>query len=604
MRTLGITLSLLAVSLTAQAESYRLAYSKAENVEVFVDHPDGQPWCSQQLELRFVFAATPVQASIERLMPKLGGLLNSQCGTAASLNWKSFNASGASVASGSASKAAGWVATLNQATPTNATAAAAAPSAAPAVAAPPPAAPAPTSAPVAPVVAATPATPAAPAAPAAAPVAEASVANSVPRDFAVNGWQPPLEEEVLKGADFFTQVQDQNGCRFRLVRKTDANAQYLSAQSTGVVCGPDGYASGAGQLTLMRSDGMEIGSYRGGFHRGIPFNREVPPLPIVAFDGNHNAYLLLHSEPSTRVHYLIQADASWDGRWNLDNQPLIALTDNLDLFRKIETIRSTLFFGLSKLDSALPKTSSLHFYAIRDLPQGVMKNDREQWLYEVSASRGWSSKAWDFNPQYARNWLFDAEAKAAQRERELAAQRQREEQLKREQLAYQAEQQLRLYRELRKEANNPRQLYSRILSDVSYSPVGSSGYAGLVAGGNASVSQIVRISGKSDGGWSVDYPYEALLSVDDGQSSPDKGWFLVKGKVSLDGQKRDKEDLPLTLIAASNLQPCSEDGCADLRDPLKLVRQQVGDDHWTPEAARETVKQAWPDRAVDQESAE
>ncbi|WP_160285437.1 hypothetical protein [Pseudomonas knackmussii] len=600
MKKLAITLSLLALSGAAQAESYRLAYSKAENVEVFVDHPAGQPWCSQQLELRFVFAAKPAQPSVDRLMPKLGGLLNGQCPSATSLTWKSVDSNGAGSASGSASKATGWAAVLKQPAPTVAASAPVGAAATPAPEAAP-AAPAPIVKPEA-LAPASPAAVVAPVPP--APVAEQASANGMPSDFAVNGWKPPLEDEVLKATDFFVQVQDQSGCRFRITRKLDGNSQYLSAQSSGVTCGPDGYASGTGQLTLMRSDGVEIGSYRGGFHRGIPFNREVPPLPIVAFDGNHNAYLLLFSEPSTRVHYLVRADAGWDGRWDLDNQPLIALTDNLDLFRKIESIRSSLLYGLSKLDKALPKTSSVRFYAVRDLPNGMLKGDRDQWLYEVSADRGWSSKAWDFNPQYAHNWLFDAEAKAARQQRELEAQRQREEQLKREQLGYQAEQQLRLYGELRKEAKNPRELYSRILSDVSYSAVGGGGYASLVTGGNANLSQIVRISGKSDEGWKVDYPYEALLSADDASKSPEKGWFLVKGKVSLDSEKRDKDDLPLTLIAASSLQPCGEEGCTDLRDPLKLVRQQVGDDQWTPEGARETIKQAWPDRVVDQGEAE
>jgi len=77
-----------------------------------------------------------------------------------------------------------------------------------------------------------------------------------------------------------------------------------------------------------------------------------------------------------------------------------------------------------------------------------------------------------------------------------------------------------------------------------------------------------------------------------------KGWFLVRGKVSLDPARRDADKLPLTLVSARSLQPCSDSGCGDLRDPLKLTRHQLGKPDWTPEQARELISQAWPERAA------
>ena len=45
MKPTLLALTLLATATAAQAESTRLAYSKAEDVEVFVDHP-AAAWCA------------------------------------------------------------------------------------------------------------------------------------------------------------------------------------------------------------------------------------------------------------------------------------------------------------------------------------------------------------------------------------------------------------------------------------------------------------------------------------------------------------------------------------------------------------------------------
>ena len=38
-------LGLLTLAVSTHAADYRLAYSKAENVEVFAEYAAGQPWC-------------------------------------------------------------------------------------------------------------------------------------------------------------------------------------------------------------------------------------------------------------------------------------------------------------------------------------------------------------------------------------------------------------------------------------------------------------------------------------------------------------------------------------------------------------------------------
>jgi hypothetical protein len=604
-------LSLLALSVSAHAAdtSHRLAYSKAENVEVFVDHSDAQPWCSATLNLRFAFGANANIATVERLIPKLGGLFTAQCPAASELSWKSLDQNAQLQAQGTATKAGGWIALVAQSTapaapvPAVVVAAPVAPAVAvvqPAVVVAQAELPVATSVPAvsaAPAVAAVVASAAvAPAvleaAPVVAPVAPVAPAPVPLRDFAVAGWKIPLENDVLAAASFLTVLQDQNGCRFRTSYKPDDDGAALSAQSTGTTCAADGFASGAGELLISRSDGVELKRFKGNFHKGFAITDGVVDLPIVAFDGRHNMYLLLSSDPVSRVHYLAQAShSSYSGTWNMNGLMVVALTENIELFRQLESIRATLFAPLNQLEKMRPDESSVQMYAMRDLTKGLM-GERDSWLYEVRLQRAYRSKIWDFSPNQASNHLFDFERKQAQVARQEAEQKARVVQREREQLGYKAEEQLRLYQAMQETSRNPQQLIASLVDDVN----AGSGYRSLVRGQSAGIRQIVHIKAREDNAWSVDYPYEALLTADKAEKEPDTGWYVIAGEASLDMQKRDQLDLPLTQIAATSMLACAEEGCADFRDPLKLTRQRLNDEQWTPDQAKNQVRAAWPDR--------
>lgn len=593
-------LSLLALSVSAHGadQSHRLAYSKAENVEVFVDHSEAQPWCSATLNLRFAFTGEANIASVERLLPKLGGLFGAQCPAASELSWKSLNQNGQLQAQGSASKAAGWVAQIAQsAAPVAvvpavvtetapAVAAVAAPAAAEPVAETPP--------PTTPVAAATASAPAVVAAPAVVSVdAEPvkAVAPVIVDDFAVAGWKIPVESEVLAAATFLTVLQDQNGCKFRTSYKPEDSGAALSAQSAGISCGADGFASGTGELLVQRSDGVELKRFKGFFHKGFAISDGIAELPIVAFDDDGNLFMLLSSDPVSRVHYLLRAShSSYSGTWNMNSLLVVALTENVELFRQIESIRSTLFAPMAKLEKLRPREDYVQMYAMRDLTKGL-KGERDSWLYEVQLQRSYRTKLWDFSPNNADNHLFNFERKQAQIARQEAEQKARAEQRQREQLGYQAKEQLRVYQAMQEQSRNPQQLLASLVDDVS----SDRGYRALVRGQSADIRQVVHISGRDDNGWTLDYPYEAVLTAEQAEKDPDTGWYVIAGQVSLDMNKRDQQDLPLTQIAATSLLACEEDGCSDFRDPLKLTRQRLNDAQWTPEDAKNQVRAAWPD---------
>ncbi len=598
-------LSLLALSVSAHGadQSHRLAYSKAENVEVFVDHSEAQPWCSATLNLRFAFTGEANTASVERLLPKLGGLFGAQCPAASELSWKSLNQNGQLQAQGSASKAAGWVAQIAQsaapvavvpavvAETAPAVAAVAAPAVVPPVAAEPVAE---TPPPTTPVVAATASAPAVVAAPAVVSVeAEPvkAVAPVIVDDFAVAGWKIPVESEVLAAATFLTVLQDQNGCKFRTSYKPEDTGAALSAQSAGITCGADGFASGTGELLLQRSDGVELKRFKGFFHKGFAISDGIAELPIVAFDDDGNLFMLLSSDPVSRVHYLLRAShSSYSGTWNMNSLLVVALTENVELFRQIESIRSTLFAPMAKLEKLRPREDYVQMYAMRDLVKGL-KSERDSWLYEVRLQRTYRSKLWDFSPNNAENHLFNFERKQAQIARREAEQKAYEAQRQREQLGYQAKEQLRVFQAMQEQSRNPQQLLASLIDDVS----SDRGYRALVRGQSADIRQVVHISGRDDNGWTLDYPYEAVLTAEQAEKDPDTGWYVIAGQASLDMSKRDQLDLPLTQIAATSLLACEEDGCSDFRDPLKLTRQRLKDAQWTPEEAKNQVRAAWPD---------
>lgn len=598
-------LSLLALSVSAHGadKSHRLAYSKAENVEVFVDHSEAQPWCSATLSLRFAFTGEANTASVERLLPKLGGLFGAQCPAASELNWKSLNQNGQLQAQGSANKAAGWVAQIAQsAAPVAvvpavvtetapAVAAVAAPAVVPPVAAEPVAETPPPTTPVAAATASAPAVVAAPAVVSVEAEPVKAVAPVIVDDFAVAGWKIPVESEVLAAATFLTVLQDQNGCKFRTSYKPEDTGAALSAQSAGITCGADGFASGTGELLLQRSDGVELKRFKGFFHKGFAISDGIAELPIVAFDDDGNLFMLLSSDPVSRVHYLLRAShSSYSGTWNMNSLLVVALTENVELFRQIESIRSTLFAPMAKLEKLRPREDYVQMYAMRDLVKGL-KSERDSWLYEVRLQRTYRSKLWDFSPNNAENHLFNFERKQAQIARREAEQKAYEAQRQREQLGYQAKEQLRVFQAMQEQSRNPQQLLASLVDDVS----SDRGYRALVRGQSADIRQVVHISGRDDNGWTLDYPYEAVLTAEQAEKDPDTGWYVIAGQASLDMSKRDQLDLPLTQIAATSLLACEEDGCSDFRDPLKLTRQRLKDAQWTPEEAKNQVRAAWPD---------
>lgn len=610
MKPTLLALTLLATATAAQAESTRLAYSKAEDVEVFVDHA-AAAWCAPDLALRFVYGKAAEAVAVERLMPKIGALLGKQCDQAERLTWTATGSTDARL-NGTATKATAWAAQVqNPATVAAAPAPApveppkAAPAEAPAATAPetakpatPPAvpeAPAP-AAPAAPVAESTPVAPAK-VEPAPAPAAKVP-AGQIATDFDVAGWRPGDGEAELAKSDFMTTLKDSQGCAFRVPFKAEEDSRYLQVRSSGIRC-ENGLAQGEGELVLERSDGKQLQRWKGFFLNGLPLDKPLPPLRFVGFDSQKQALFLLASDPATASYSLLRLGYSYRGQWSTSAPDVLFVTGNSEQFRQLDQIRPIIAKTQQQLDNLGTMIPHFTFLAVRDFTKGIFprpwnsnESSQDFWLYRVNVDRNWRSKAWQFNPEQATNYLFMWDEKQARQREQAAREREREARQARMQQAFRARDQLDTYERLTREArSNPQALLARQVNDVDYAPGSGGDYGDLVRGATHPVRLIARVTKTNSDGWTLDYPYPIQAQVPAGTSAK-TGWYVLSGTLQLDPKARDSDDLPLTHLTAKVVQPCTSEGCSDLRDPLALARVQFEDPAWTPEAARQQLKDA------------
>ncbi len=616
----------------AWADSFRLAFSKAENIEIFVEHAAGAPWCSAKPDLRVVYHGAPDPAALERLLPKLGALLGQQCPQAEAVTWRSQDGAGKAVAQGSGSKAGQW-------RPGAATAPAAPASvaAAPPVAAPAPA-PAPASA-AAPVPAAQ-----VPAAPASAPVPAAGQAD-VPSGssavaekgaaeqaavqapaaryaslgaagFEVGGWKPESEADVLAKSPFIRELSDQNGCKIRIgYRLDDEDAKYASLLSSGLSCDAAGRAQGVGGLTLQRSDGAVISRERKVyFLDGYAFNTPVQSARLAGTNGRDAVWFSLGHDAEDQSYFLLRATVlAWgSGLLPLRVQPeLDVLTAQESGFRQAADISRQVDAALHALQTvALPDATgaSVRF---ADSLEGVVSQDRERMMYAIHANRDWNYRqrqavgSWKYRLDQGTNYVFAREKRRADEERERKRREAFQEQQRQQQLAWEkrreletrareAENQLRQYENLVSEARQgPAGVLKRhfVRSD-RYVPLQGGAYARLYGGGAVPFRQIVHIDGRDGDEAKADFPYDLRIA---GGKDVKEAWYVVRGQARVDETRLDEDGLALTVVTPDpegGLRACKEKGCADLAEPLTVMRLLSGQPDWTPEAAQASIDQA------------
>ena len=666
---------------SAVAEDFRLAYSKAEDIEIFVENASAENWCKPELALRAVYGASGDTEALGRLLPKLGALFAQQCPQAQSATWRAINSQGTQVADGISQGAAGWALLIQTPEPTEAPAVQAA---APEVVespvataatrtdvveevAPEPAKTAlvdapPTPTAAEPKVAADEATPdaasttapeiqpevrpaivesepvetnadkaaATPAKTAEtkseAPATAAPVENSEPEtaasttvevetvvapavglaEFAVGDWVVPTAPQRAELSAFLSTMKDQNGCKLVSQFDLGTDAAYLNLVTEGVSCNAEGYAQGKGRLTLERSDGAQI--MRTGdlwFSNGLIFNKPVQglkPVDLVAFNGNNTGWFGFASDADTGSHYLLKASLGQFrggiGAWQIGPEVAV-LTPKTESFRQAAQIRQAVDNALDRLALIMPNATDVRL-VFSDMPQGIWNNNASELLYSVSASRRYNYRTgqpqgdWQYNLQHAQNYLFQREARAAEQKRYEEERQERERLNQLRQQARIERNNLSNYQRLqeRVEASGKKALLPMLEDDIQYRAAsGANAYARLVAGQSDDFARIVRVDGSKKDDATVDWPYPMRIV---GQSDLKKGWYWIKGARSLDASILDDDDLPMTMVQLGSTlaQQCEQEGCAELLEPLAVMRMQLGNPEWTPEAAQAVIDSA------------
>ncbi|ALB61090.1 FIG00553836: hypothetical protein [Cronobacter condimenti 1330] len=104
-------LALLAASSSVWADNFRIVQSNTLKLDVWVDNiKDNTPqsWCGPELPLRIVTNGDKTPKVLNDFMPRLGSLLESQCGTLRTVRWQLNDGQGKTLARGTAVKGNEW----------------------------------------------------------------------------------------------------------------------------------------------------------------------------------------------------------------------------------------------------------------------------------------------------------------------------------------------------------------------------------------------------------------------------------------------------------------------------------------------------------------
>ena len=634
-KTTLFTLSLLTLvtqGVAAEQQSHRLAFSKANNVEVFVDYDANNEWCSAELAMRFAFTtATTDLAVVDSLLPKLGVLLDSQCAAAEHVAWQAVAKAGDVTARGEATKVSGWqsilqtnlkaeeaeqakqaevakqaeevkqVETAKQAAEAKlAETAKQAEEAKQAEAA--------KQAEEAKQAEAAKQAEEGKQAEAAKQAEQAKQAEAA-KPMVVAGWQPKSPEQALNSGYKFTELTDSNGCKYRFKNDFNLGQQPFTINSTAS-CDDQGYAHGVAQIEIVRSDGKLLYNDERYFLYGIPFEKEHQ-LPLVDMDKEGNAILLLSQDPENEYYYIIKASPEYRSTWSMGNKVMwgvdegnvYLLTEHEDDFRKANSIKVAALGAASAYEKHFVNQRRYSFYAATDMDAGVISKDREHLLYQVNVDKERGSNQWNLDLNRATNYLFQKEERLArEKEREeqrLAQEKKREEQRLAQQrqreldrVALHAERQLQTHQRYLDSQQDLEQMIENRTNNIFFNKENTQNYQRLMQGEAGGYQQVVHIAKEAKGEHWLDYPYQAVISDTESSPSLNKGWYFIAGHQTLDTSRKDEQGFPLTSIKPTQVYECDDKGCQDFFTPLNLTRLEYDDPNWTPEQAKQQVQAA------------
>lgn len=104
-------LAALLLSTQALAENYRIVQSPAQKLDVWIDDvKDNQlaSWCRKSVDLRIVSKGEKSASVLDGFLPRVAGLMASQCKSLQQLHWQLQDAKGNALAEGTAERTKDW----------------------------------------------------------------------------------------------------------------------------------------------------------------------------------------------------------------------------------------------------------------------------------------------------------------------------------------------------------------------------------------------------------------------------------------------------------------------------------------------------------------
>ena len=283
----------LFIASSAWAQDYLVVSSPSQKLDIWIDNvksKNAADWCTRELPLRIVAKGKKDPDVLDDFLPRVGKVLQHQCGKMESIHWQMTDSNGSALAKGTAAKAQSWAVKVEPDAPVT-----------------PPAAP-----------------PAAETAPAATP---AAADLSPPADTT-----PWVQFSLLDGCHFRTYFRSGN----------QTSALFVPAKG-GVSCGSDGWLSGESQIAQLGKGASK--NVRMTFLQGFPvagLTRKAlnPDLQITTVN---NQRMVLSDEKSPQSWMVVPFEPSANG-WKTDGTVVVEITaaqasDESDVKARLAEVR-------------------------------------------------------------------------------------------------------------------------------------------------------------------------------------------------------------------------------------------------------------------------
>lgn len=530
IKTFCLFMATLLFCTEAMAETYRLAYSKKQGIEVFASSLSGN-WCRKVLHLKVIAQDKALfnKEEFNVLMKKLGTVITDECPVAIATNIDGYDEEKQLVYKATASQSSNW-AVQKKAYPSQKT-----------------------------------------------KNKNSHSKQTVYHSFSVGDWQPPKLGSPVKiiGKNVHEHIVStkDKSCSIRYNRnksKKEMKGWHLSVSNNEC---PDKYLHGEASVQVFDDKGNIDGEGTGYFTDGyftLDYRWNVLFMQRYAFnDEQQRINFLIDSDPNLKIHYVgyLKSDYSkkfkkytkWHG---CDPFIVSAVTENEKLFLDNETIEKLIHKAGKYTEIFCPKASEMSFFGTKS-PLKVSKTstDDPNLLYGTTLKKDAKSGEWIFYPDEAINNVKSRENLRLENKRwkwgDAASD----------------------YKLLEKAGVPERLAYLHGIESLDNATAMTA--ASLIIDKPVDVSVFLKVSSVYNKAIIADWPIKITLT---GASKKikKKGWYIVSGSLSVDSSKRNFNKPLSAILDVKQATACEKEQCKEINDAVFLVRKRHSFPDWSP----------------------